>query len=217
MEPSFWLKKWQDNQIGFHRDHVHPQLEKHFDRLGLEKNQRVFVPLCGKTLDLTWLRSKGLNVDGLEISELAIKSFFEENKIPFEKTQSGHSIFHGNGIHIHQQDLFKLVSKDLPSIDFVYDRAALVALAPHQRSDYSQFMADLLNPGGLYLLIAFSYPQEQYSGPPFSVPGTMVEELYKDNFVIESIDEKVVSETSPKMKASGINSVIETTYIMERR
>ena len=43
----------------------------------------IFVPLCGKTLDLIWLNEKGHTVMGCELSEVAAKQFFEENKIPY--------------------------------------------------------------------------------------------------------------------------------------
>ena len=45
----------------------------------------VFVPLCGKSLDMVWLLEQGFSVTGCEISELAVQQFFTENSIPYEK------------------------------------------------------------------------------------------------------------------------------------
>ena len=53
MEIEFWLDRWNNDQIGFHQQHVNPYLAHFYgDRgLPLEKRQalRVFVPLCGKS------------------------------------------------------------------------------------------------------------------------------------------------------------------------
>ncbi len=46
---------------------------------------RVFVPLCGKSIDMLWLVQQGFAVTGCEISELAVEQFFTENSIPYTK------------------------------------------------------------------------------------------------------------------------------------
>jgi len=78
MQPDFWHQRWQDNQIGFHRDAPLPLLLAYWPALGLAAGSQVFVPLCGKSLDMLWLAEQGYRVLGVELSELAIRQFFDE-------------------------------------------------------------------------------------------------------------------------------------------
>lgn len=59
METSFWHRRWLNNEIGFHQSEVNPFLLEHFSALQLPPGRRVFVPLCGKTLDIGRLLSQG--------------------------------------------------------------------------------------------------------------------------------------------------------------
>ena len=59
MDANFWLQKWENNQIGFHENKPNPLLVKYFHILSLEKGSRIFLPLCGKSLDMAWLLSRG--------------------------------------------------------------------------------------------------------------------------------------------------------------
>ena len=73
MDASFWHERWQANQIGFHKDDVNERLVEHLGALALPKGARVFVPLCGKTLDIGWLLGEGYAVTGAELSEIAVR------------------------------------------------------------------------------------------------------------------------------------------------
>lgn len=59
MEQSFWENKWARNEIGFHLPRPHPLLVRYWPTLSLSAESRVFVPLCGKALDLQYLLGKG--------------------------------------------------------------------------------------------------------------------------------------------------------------
>ena len=74
MQPDFWHKRWQIGQIGFHQSAVDRHLKRYWPDLGLAGHSRVFVPLCGKSLDLVWLREQGHFVAGVEISATALGS-----------------------------------------------------------------------------------------------------------------------------------------------
>ncbi len=70
MTPDFWLERWQNHEIGFHMPQVQPALGKHWPRLNVAKGATVFVPLCGKSLDMAWLADEGYRVIGAELSEM---------------------------------------------------------------------------------------------------------------------------------------------------
>ena len=46
-----WAQRWVDGRTGWHKTTPNATLQKYFPK-GIS---RVFVPLCGKTVDLIWL------------------------------------------------------------------------------------------------------------------------------------------------------------------
>mgnify|MGYP003529788041 CR=1 FL=1 len=52
MHHDFWHERWQTGQIGFHQSAVHPFLARWWPTLGIRADARVYVPLCGKSLDI---------------------------------------------------------------------------------------------------------------------------------------------------------------------
>ena len=46
----------------------------------------MLVTMCGKTVDLEWLCSRGHSVTGVELSPLAVEQYFKENSIPHTVT-----------------------------------------------------------------------------------------------------------------------------------
>ena len=50
----------------------------HWPALDLPADSQVFVPLSGKSLDMVWLAEQGHRVLGVELSELAVRQFFDE-------------------------------------------------------------------------------------------------------------------------------------------
>lgn len=61
MEKGFWHERWATNKIGFHESAPNALLTTHFNALALEKGRRVFVPLSGKSLDIGWFLSQGVD------------------------------------------------------------------------------------------------------------------------------------------------------------
>ena len=50
MKEGDWLGRWNNRKIAFHNLYVHPDLMKH-ERKFLKANDKVYVPLCGKSFD----------------------------------------------------------------------------------------------------------------------------------------------------------------------
>lgn len=65
-----WLQCWRDRQTAFHQKAVNQLLARFWPSLDLAKGSRVFVPLCGKSLDMIWLAQQGHEVIGVELSLL---------------------------------------------------------------------------------------------------------------------------------------------------
>ena len=58
MDPEFWHERWARGEIGFHQHDFNTHMLAFTDRLGVSPGEHVFVPLCGKSLDLLWLLTR---------------------------------------------------------------------------------------------------------------------------------------------------------------
>lgn len=185
MEAAFWHGKWQRADIGFHIADTNPLLKQYCERLQLQPGSRVFLPLCGKTLDIHWLLAQSYRVVGIDLSELAIRALFQELGVEPEVRQLGPLLhFSAPAMDFYAGDLFSLSDEQLGMIDAVYDRAALVALPPEMRSRYAAHLLDLAA-AVPQLLIAYEYQQELVAGPPFAVLADEVARHYAGHYRIE--------------------------------
>lgn len=188
MEHDFWHSKWQENEIGFHEADGNHFLKKYIDSFNLEKGSRVFVPLCGKTLDIKWLIKQGFEVVGVELVEKAVIDLFEILKIqPEVQTFGKLKHYRADNLDIYCGDLFELTKQEVRKVDLIYDRAAVVALPQDMRNRYAIQLVSLTN-NASQLLVSFSYDQSLMQGPPFSVDKSEVERLYKSDYKIELMD-----------------------------
>jgi thiopurine S-methyltransferase len=188
MKHDFWHERWQSNQIGFHLPEANPLLVKHFLTLNLKQGARIFLPLCGKTLDIAWLLAQGYKVAGAELSAIAIANLFNSLNLTPSITQIGEiSHYSAPNIDIFVGDVFNLSPNMLGKIDAVYDRAALVALPEDIRKLYTAHLMKLtlnLDNKAQQLLICFEYDQALHAGPPFSISANEVQQLYQANYLL---------------------------------
>src|SRR5690606_19302680 len=118
MEQSFWLQKWQKNEIGFHNPEAHALLVKHFPQLGLQPGARLILPLCGKTLDIRWLLEQGYRVAGAELSETAIQQLFADLALtPQVAEQRELKHYSAENLDIFVGDMFQLQREALGLVD----------------------------------------------------------------------------------------------------
>ena len=76
MKKDFWLERWERGETGFHQNEINPYLIRDWQNLYPTHGSKVFVPLCGKTKDMIWLRQQGHLVIGVELSAIAAQDFF---------------------------------------------------------------------------------------------------------------------------------------------
>ncbi len=188
MEARFWHNKWQRGEIGFNQDRPHIALKKYWPDLGLTENSEVFVPLCGKSVDMIALQKQSHKIIGVEICLPAINDFFAENNIQFTKHKNSEfDIYESGDYKIYHGDFFKLKANHLRNIKAVYDRAALIALPKDMQKDYAEHLRQILPKGTVILLVTLEYDQSKISGPPFSTPQKQVEKLFASYCKIETI------------------------------
>ena len=191
MDASFWRRRWERNEIAFHQREANPLLVRHFHELGLPEGSRVFLPLCGKTLDIHCLLGRGYRIAGSELSKIAIEQLFSELGVePVTTANDEISSYSADSIDIFVGDFFNLFSGMLGHIDAIYDRAALVALPETMRDRYTAHLMEITDQAP-QLLITFNYDQRLLDGPPFSISDEEVGRRYQDSYdlkLLESAD-----------------------------
>jgi len=221
---EYWRKRWREGRIGFHQDEV----DRHLVRfgpsvLGLSNSSlteqcgvstpRILVPLCGKSLDLLWLRDHGAQVTGVEIAPEACAAFLAENRLPESPNDvvGGFRRFTSPGLELLEGDLF-----DLPAMRFdrVWDRAALIAIPPDQRQRYAKHLTDRLCCGGSILLVTIEYDRSEMQGPPHSVTEEEIQHLYP-NADIERLNEEELPESAERFSIRWLIERVHRVQIIE--
>lgn len=219
MKKEFWIEKWQNKQTGFHKDLTHPLLIEYYNRLSLETGDTIFVPLCGKTLDMLWLNNKGFNVIGVELSQIAVEQFFSENNLTYQvKNTDFFTIYSHENITIFQGDFFKLTTEDLSEVKAVYDRAALIALPDGLIEKYADKMYQILPSKTQELLITLELQRTTTDalGPPFSVPDQKVRQLFSQYESVTLLQEDDIIDREHGFQKLGCDYVYERVYLITK-
>ena len=195
-----WLQLWRDEQqMDFHQNTVNNFLTRFWLQFNHRKNSRVFVPMCGKSLDMIWLANQGHKVIGVELSSIAVKAFFQENGLKPIKRQIGKFMLwkHGN-ISILCGDYFSLSRRILGHIDMVYDRAALTALPADIRKLYVVHMELIVPKSTNIFLLTIEDVEEISTLEQAHHVDEEVETLYSKNFHINLAHIEVEFNSDPE-------------------
>ena len=188
MDTSYWHQRWEKNELGFHESEANPLLIKYFKELSLAPGSRVFVPLCGKTLDIAWLLANDFRVMGAELSETAITQLFAELGVtPNIAVIDEVKHYSATNINIFAGDIFTVSSKTLGVVGAIYDRAALVALPQDMRHRYTAHLMEITQKAP-QLLVTLTYDQNVMNGPPFSVSDAEVNQHYQDHYQLTRLE-----------------------------
>jgi len=218
MDKAFWTERWKRRDIGFHQPHIHDQLKRFWPKLGLPAASTVFVPLAGKSYDMIWLATQGHRVVGVELSDVAVREFFQDGgQTPEIRTDGTFDVFFAGPFNLYRGDVFEMPAEALTDVSAVYDRAALVALQPETRARYAKKLASIIPANAVIFLVALDYPEGELSGPPFSVSHAEVERLYGEAFQIEVLESRDGLEASGNLKNRGVTRLQETAYLLRRR
>lgn len=218
MDPSFWHDRWENQDIGFHQADIHALLPVYWPRLQLASDAPVFVPLCGKSLDMVWLAQQGHRVIGAELSQRAIDDFFAERGLTPTPRACGSFIVKSAGPYeLWGGDIFELPHEAVAGVAGVYDRAALIALPHALREQYAETLASLLPATARMLLITLEYEQSQMAGPPFSVPGDEVRALFSGNYACDELECRDVLDGHPHFKQRGLTALRECAFLLHRK
>jgi thiopurine S-methyltransferase len=212
-----WHSRWESNKIGWHADQVNLQLIEYFSELNLVDGDKIFVPLCGKSLDMLYLLQRGLKVVGVEMSEIATQQFFGENKLDYSVSKVDDLIlYEGDRIQIFCGDFFTMKASHLVDVKAVYDRASLIALDEALRQKYVNHLNDIISQDVRVLLLTLNYPQHQRVGPPFAVSKSEVDSLYGGSFQCQELQNINDIENEPMFLLQGVDFVEKAVYCLQK-
>ena len=218
MKAGFWHERWEANQLGFHQAEVNDLLKTWWTRLRVPPAGAVFVPLCGKSLDMTWLRSEGHPVVGVEVSPIAVRDFFIEAQIEaVEERNSSFQVSTGDGYTLYCGDFFDLDSSHLAGVEGVYDRASLIALPPEMRKRYAEHLCEILPQGVEILLVTIEYDPSKMSGPPHSVSRDEIDRYFDARFEIELMWSSGPQAPTPRFQERGLSTWCESVWRLSAR
>ncbi len=218
MQPDFWQERWREGRIGFHQDRPLPLLCKHWPTLGIPADARVFVPLCGKSLDMAWLVERGHRILGIELSELAVQQFFNERGLAPDVHDTRHGRHYVAGPYeLIVGDAFKLDTEVLGDCTAIYDRAALIALPPDLRQRYAATAWHHLPSACTGLLVTLEYPQHEKDGPPFSVEEPEVRQLLEPDWNITLLERRDILADEERFREAGVTMLHTAVYKTIRR
>ena len=212
---NLWKSLWQEDRIGFHLPEVNPYLMRFSDQLLHQNPDRVFVPLCGKTLDLCWLTKKTKKVIGVELVSMAVQDFFAENNIDY-LIQQDETLqkFSSKSIDIYLSDFFDLNHEQTSSFKAIYDRASIVAIEKPERREYVDHLISFLDPAGRILLITLEFNQNQMEGPPYSVPAEEIEKLFAPLGSLKLLETCDILDD--RFRNKGLDRLLEHVFLVEK-
>ena len=228
IDKNFWLGCWKNNKLGFNQEKTNSSLIKFFPDLLLPNKASVFVPLCGKSIDMIWLLKQGLDVVGIELSPLAIQAFFKENDLPYKKTSLGPfkkwtandqpiTILEGDIFLFDTKYLKKIETMKNPFFHLIYDRASLIALPSDIRKKYYKLYEKLMNKESKSLLLTIEYEDKNFEGPPFSVIQEEIKNFLNNNFNVSLLNHEKVTPLSTRFLESCLEEISQKVYKIEKR
>ncbi len=192
-ENNLWLERWKNREIGFNQQKPNAFMVQYFERLNLAEGSKILVPLCGKTVDISWLLAQGYKVTGIELSETAIIELFEElDVVPTVSTVGELTLYTATNLNVFVGDIFKVTAELIGKIDAIYDRAAIVALTKGLRVDYTVHLR-AMSKNAPQLLLCFEYEQSLMDRTPYSVEESEVRGHYAEHYEIELLTRESIA------------------------
>lgn len=217
MRAKFWLDLWQKNQIAFHRADHNPLLVEFWGALDLPPDAPIFVPMCGKSLDMRWLEAAGHPVVGVELAQIAAETYFAEaGESPQQSVVDRFCCYSGLGTTIYQGDFFDLTAPLIEGVQGLFDRGALVALPPDMRFRYVDHLLRIIPDGTRILLITFEYDQHLVAGPPHAVLPDEVDALYGTRCSVKLLESIVTSALPGHFIDQGVPQAVESVYLITK-
>lgn len=216
MQLDFWKEVWKEQRLGFDQIETNYYLKKALPSWLSESYETIFVPLCGRSIDMWEIHRSGHHVTGVECYEGALQDFNEKYALNLEKISVRNSVdcYKNLDFKLYCADFFELTSADILKRKGplkVWDRAALVALPPEMRLAYYEQIHQLSIDRLDWLCLLFSFDSQDNFGPPFPVNYEEVREIMtRKGYYVEILEERILEPQNPKFVEAGIKEFKET-------
>ena len=216
MDIEFWQQMWREGRLGFDQSSVNPYLAEVIDQWLEDGSHHVFVPLCGRSIDMSFIHSAGHSIWGVECVEKAILDFFDSLNLNPQCVSISDSIqcFKAQRYELFCGDFFSMKSQYLerPNSKLkIWDRASLVALPKNLRLKYYQQLIELSGNSLDWMCLLFTYEHPELIGPPFSVEISEIKDIMMpQGYKIEVVTERCIEPQNPKFKEAGVTQFYET-------
>ncbi len=216
MKASFWHACWERNSLGFHQTDYHPFLSQYLLPRITSTHQSVFVPLCGKSDDMVWL-AEHFEVVGAELSEIACRDFFAEKQLTVTPAVQGRfNCYQHQNLSLWQGDFFQLNAEQFKPFDWIYDRAAIIALPQEMQQTYVEHLSTFIGSDTILFLISVEFPQQEMSGPPFAIFSDDVARLFS-GFDIQCLARHEIADKVFAQRTFDVSYLRETLYLIRRK
>lgn len=202
-----WLDAWNRGLTPWSDPGINQYLRDNLAKLRLTTGCTILVPMCGDSADMVWLAEQGHNVVGIDISHLAIESFFSQATIAYNKIGNVYTSKNTPlNITIINENIFNTELLSTFSFDAIYDKGALVTV-PHKHKPKYILRMHKLAPRAKILLITAYYRQAPgYGAPPFLESVESVQSLYREHYSFSLLEHKIGNDNQEKAKAQTSES-----------
>ena len=219
LSQSYWAKRWLRSDTPWILPEEDPPLLRTLEFARGRKLLRegaALVPLCGDSASVRVLYDAGFQVTGVEFVPAAIRALKQSrfSRLAFKISRKPGVVVHtAPRINLLRMDM--LTFRQESSFDLIYDRAALVALLPKQRSCYLNILHRALKPGGLLALVGFTYKGGTLIGPPFAIGATEVRKSFPGYRCLLK-EARTTRELREKLRTSGVTSVTDYLLVLRK-
>ena len=157
LDPSFWEKKYQDQNTPWDIGYVSPAIKAYIDSIS-DKSKAILIPGSGKAHEAVYLHQQGFT--NVFVCDWAPSAFEHLKKRAPDFPPD----------HLLVADFFELDFQ----VDLIIEQTFFCAINPNLRTQYVQKAQNLLLPSGELAGLLFAQPFP-FEGPPFG--GTKEEYL----------------------------------------
>ena len=109
----------------------------------------------------------------------------------------------------------KLWADTINKVDWIYDRAALIALPPVMQVQYANHLQTFFSSNTRLFLVTVEFPSEQLTGPPFSLNSVDVKRLFS-GFSVECIANHELDNKRFAQRRFEVDYLREKLYIIKK-
>ncbi len=179
IERKRWERAWRDQNTPWVNAKSDAFLKAEKRRLKPWRAGTTLVPLSGNSPAVRLLYDLGMEVTAVEYVQAAVRALLREQfprlSIRRQKTTHGY-LYSGKRLTVRQEDFFRLPKEAL--FDFIYDRAAIVAIPPRKRRRYARILTKATAPGGALFIVTYEFIGKRRSAPPFSLSRAQLLKLF---------------------------------------